>query len=285
MGTIAAPAAGNLLVLLIANGGAATVSSVVVSGASSSWTITRLVSDGAVEGVLAYCPNCPSGLSTTVTISFSGAGAAMEANFWEISGAKLTSPLDTTAMSSGITAIASAPSGTITSGSFSTAKADEIILVMARINGGVATTPVGGSGNWTISSPLTLAPPGTTGFSNNALDGSVVWYSAAAGYYIASTKLSSKVITWSWSLSAGAGGSVTNAIKQWMIGAAFIAAVQRAHGAGLLIRSRIMIIEIVLGVTALNTAGLGFLFWRILCLTRDSAIPVPAHIPRPRLHP
>ena len=37
-----------------------------------------------------------------------------------------------------------------------------------------------------------------------------------------------------------------------------------------------MIIEIVLGVTALNTAGLGFLFWRAFRSTRVSAIPVSA---------
>ena len=40
-----------------------------------------------------------------------------------------------------------------------------------------------------------------------------------------------------------------------------------------------MIIEIVLGLTALNTAGLGFLFWRVFCPTRVSAIPVPAAPP------
>lgn len=37
-----------------------------------------------------------------------------------------------------------------------------------------------------------------------------------------------------------------------------------------------MLIEIVLGLTALNTAGLGFLFWRVFCPTRVSAIPVSA---------
>ena len=36
-----------------------------------------------------------------------------------------------------------------------------------------------------------------------------------------------------------------------------------------------MLIEIVLGLTALNTAGLGFLFWRAF-RPKVSAIPVPA---------
>lgn len=37
-----------------------------------------------------------------------------------------------------------------------------------------------------------------------------------------------------------------------------------------------MLIEIIAGLTALNTAGLGFLFWRAFRPTRVSAIPVPA---------
>jgi hypothetical protein len=121
---------GNLLVIGIRVGQSGTVSSVSDLG-GNSWTSISAITNGAILVQFWYAKNITGASPASVSYVLSG-NVFNTACVWEISGTSTTSPFDTTMGSVGGTGTSG---NTVTTSSYSTSGANEIVLCVATSNG------------------------------------------------------------------------------------------------------------------------------------------------------
>jgi len=152
--TNATIAAGDHLIVCCSCGGTGSAGNVLssVSGGSLTWTVCNTIARGTVQTVGIAIAHCPSGLAsgTTITVTWSiSVTAGLLQNMWSVSGLQTGNPYDTG------NATANASTATPTSGTYTTTKADELIIA-AR---GAQDNTV--DAGWTAGTGFTKLPSGT----------------------------------------------------------------------------------------------------------------------------
>ena len=119
--------AGNLLALGFRNGSGQTVLS-VTDTAGNTFVSTPSVTNGVAEAQIWYAKNIIANPADVITVTLSGLANSEAGYIWEIAGASTVSPLDVTA---GGTNAGTSP---VTSNSFSTTAASELVVALATAN-------------------------------------------------------------------------------------------------------------------------------------------------------
>lgn len=129
---------GNLLVICIRNSSNVAINTISDSvNITSSWTFLSKIAALSTSLQFAYCKNI-TGNSNRVTVTFASSVLNPFGVMWEVTGVDPTNPFDTSA--SGAITVTNA-TGTITTTSYSTAVANEIILAMSTCNGNLPADP------------------------------------------------------------------------------------------------------------------------------------------------
>lgn len=143
--------AGNLIVVLVrANTSTNPFVSSITDTAGNTYTRISNLSGGGDTSELWYAKNTSGNGSNVVTVTFNGTYATWSGSTAQYSGCDTSSPLDATAS-------ATANSTSVTSSSFTTAQADEVIVGASQISqvGGTWTPDTGYTNRVTDSSGVT----------------------------------------------------------------------------------------------------------------------------------